>query len=216
MAPKTHYAPHGDLNLAYQVAGDGDVNVVIAPSFVSHLEFYWAHPAIKSFLDRISSFSRLVLFDKAGTGLSDPVGEVPTLEERGDEIEAVMDAAGIERAAIFGLSEGAPAAILFSVTRPERTEALVLFGGFPIGFGALIGEDSPDKLHERVEHEFPPHLVDEVQRALVRRGFPPDDLPDAARWSGNGASAPTPSTTGARGRRSSSSSPTWATRPSSV
>jgi pimeloyl-ACP methyl ester carboxylesterase len=181
VAPKTQYARHGDLNLAYQVAGEGDVDVVIAPSFVSNVDFYWAHPAIKSFLDRISSFSRLLLFDKGGTGLSDPVSEIPTLEQRADEIEAVMDAAGIERAAIFGLSEGAPAAVLFSVTRPERTEALVLFGGFPVGFGALIGEDSPDKLRELIEREFSPDLLDHVRRAAIERGFPPDDVPDEAQ-----------------------------------
>jgi pimeloyl-ACP methyl ester carboxylesterase len=181
VAPKTQYARHGDLNLAYQVVGEGDVKVVVAPSFVSHIEFYWAHPAIKPFLDRISSFARLLIFDKAGTGLSDPVNEIPTLEQRAHEIEAVMDAAGIERAAIFGLSEGAPAAILFSVTRPERTQALVLFGGFPVGTGALVGEDSPEKLRQLVEGEFSSEVFDYFRRAAVDRGFSPDDLPEDAQ-----------------------------------
>src|SRR3954447_12595293 len=143
MAPKTQYAKHGDLNLAYQVVGEGDGDIVLIPSFVSHIEFFWAHPAIKSFLDRISSFARLLIFDKAGTGLSDPVSGIPTLEERAEEVEAVMDAAGMERAAVFGLSEGGPTSIFFSVTRPERTLGLVLFGTFPFGLLASApGEET--------------------------------------------------------------------------
>jgi hypothetical protein len=94
MPAKTRYAQYGDLNLAYQVVGDGEVDIVLVPSFVSHIEFYWAHPAIKTFLDRLTSFARLVIFDKAGTGLSDPVSGIPTLEQRAGEVEAVMDAAG--------------------------------------------------------------------------------------------------------------------------
>jgi hypothetical protein len=92
--PQTHYARCGDLNIAYQVAGEGDVDLVSVPSFVSHLDFWWGHPAVKSWLDRLTSFARLISFDKAGTGLSDPVSGVPTIEERAAEIEAVMDAAG--------------------------------------------------------------------------------------------------------------------------
>src|SRR5215210_7496043 len=142
MPPKTGYAKHGDLNLAYQVVGEGDVDIVLVPSFVSHIEFYWAHPAIKAFLDRLTSFARLVIFDKAGTGLSDPVSGIPTLEERAAEVEAIMDAAGMERAAVFGLSEGGPAAIFFSVTRPDRTTALVLFGTFAAGIPGMFDPES--------------------------------------------------------------------------
>src|SRR5205085_8635471 len=128
MAPKTQYAKHGDLNLAYQVVGQGDIDIVLIPSFVSHIEFFWAHPAIKSFLDRLSSFARLLIFDKAGTGLSDPVSGIPTLEERAGEVEAVMDAAGMERAAVFGLSEGGSTLKLFSVAQRGCMRVLVLVG----------------------------------------------------------------------------------------
>ena len=154
MAPKTEYAQCGELNLAYQVVGEGDVDIVLVPSFVSHVEFFWAHPAIKSFLDRVTSFARLVLFDKAGTGLSDPVSGIPTLEERAAEVEAVMDAAGVERAAVFGLSEGGPSAVFFAVTRPERVEALVLFGTFPSGVrpGESVDATQRERLLQFMEH----------------------------------------------------------------
>lgn len=155
MAPKTHYARHGDLNLAYQVVGEGDANIVLAPSFVSHLELWWTHPAVKDFYDRLASFSRLALFDKAGTGLSDPVNEIPTLEERAGEIEAVMDAAGMDRATVFGLSEGGPMAIFFSVTRPARTEALALFGAY----SSLLGPDEVD----------PRQALESADMEMVRR-----------------------------------------------
>jgi pimeloyl-ACP methyl ester carboxylesterase len=139
MPAKTQYARYGDLNLAYQTVGEGKIDVVLSPSFVSHLEFQWTHPAIKSFFDHIASFSRLTVFDKAGTGLSDPVQEIPTLEDRAGEIEAVMDAASVERAALFGLSEGGPMAIYFAVTRPERVLGLVLFGSYAAGLGVFEG-----------------------------------------------------------------------------
>src|SRR5215212_9864067 len=106
MAPKTQYAKCGEAGIAYQMVGEGDTNIVLVPSFVSHIEFFWGHPAVKSFFDRVAAFSRLVIFDKLGTGMSDPVSGVPTIEQRAEEIEAVMDATGMERATIFGLSEG--------------------------------------------------------------------------------------------------------------
>jgi class 3 adenylate cyclase len=165
MSPKTQYARYGDLNLAYQVFGEGEVEIVLVPSFVSHIEFFWAHPAIKSFLDRVGSFARVLIFDKAGTGLSDPVSGIPTLEERAGEVEAVMDAAGMERAAVFGLSEGGPAAIFFSVTRPGRAEALVLFGTFPSGLGDLLA----------------PSTIDTVQRRGQEAGLRDDEVMDAGQ-----------------------------------
>ena len=143
--PKTRYAHYGDLNIAYQVVGEGDVDIVLVPSFVSHLEFSWGHPAVKSFYDHVASFARLAIFDKTGTGLSDPVSGVPTIEQRAEEVEAVMDAAGMEKAAIFGLSEGGPAAIFFSVTRRRRTTGLVLFGTFPSGNLANAPEGFTDE-----------------------------------------------------------------------
>ena len=170
MAPRTQYAPYGDLNLAYQVVGEGDVNVVLVPGFISHVEVFWAHPAIKSFLDRIASFSRLLIFDKAGTGLSDPVPGVPTLEERAGEIEAVMDAAGMERAAVFGFSEGGPMAILFSVTRPERVESLILSGTYPVMF---VGA-RPSSLGEAAESVD----IDTMRRGAAGLGLREDEFPE--------------------------------------
>lgn len=126
--PETSYAPCGDLSLAYQVFGDGPVELVWAGSFASHVELYWTMPEFGSFMERLSTFCRILLFDKAGVGLSDPVGKIRTLDDRAGEIEAVMDATGFQRATLFGVSEGGPAAILFAATRPERTQALVLTG----------------------------------------------------------------------------------------
>src|SRR6185503_3390139 len=103
MAPQTQYAKRGELSIAYQVVGDGPVDVVFVPSFVSHLEFLWADPVVKAWLDRLSSFTRLILFDKLGTGMSDPVSGIPTIEERAGEIAAVAEAAGAEKPALFGL-----------------------------------------------------------------------------------------------------------------
>jgi pimeloyl-ACP methyl ester carboxylesterase len=125
---ETSYAPCGDLSLAYQVFGDGPVNLVFAGSFVSHVELFWTMPEFRAFMDQLSTFCRVVLFDKAGVGLSDPVPKVRTLDDRAAEIEAVMDAAGFEKAALMGVSEGGPATIVFAATRPERTRALILTG----------------------------------------------------------------------------------------
>jgi pimeloyl-ACP methyl ester carboxylesterase len=139
---RTRYAKCGDLNLAYRVSGDGPVDVVIVPSFVSNVELFWAHPAVKAWLDRIGSFARLTLFDKAGTGLSDPVSGPRTLEQRAGEIEAVLDAVGADRPVLFGLSEGGPASITFTATRPNRVRALVLFGTWPRS--AAVGLSTAD------------------------------------------------------------------------
>ena len=124
----TLYASCGDLSLAYQVFGDGPVELVFVYGPISHVELCWALPEFKAFLDRLSSFCRVLLFDKAGVGLSDPVPHVRTLDERAAEIEAVMDAVGFGKAVLFALLEGGPAAIVFAATRPERTQALVLSG----------------------------------------------------------------------------------------
>ena len=126
--PETSYAPCGDLSLAYQVFGDGPVELVYAGSFVSHVELFWALPEYEAFMNRLATFCRVVVFDKAGVGLSDPVPKIRTLDDRAAEIEAVMDAVGFRRAALMGISEGGPAAMVFAATRPERTRALVLTG----------------------------------------------------------------------------------------
>jgi class 3 adenylate cyclase len=130
--PKTEYARSGDLHIAYQVVGEGPLDLVYVPGWVSHVELAWEEPALARFLNRLASFSRLIVFDKRGTGLSDrvPLAELPPLEERMDDLRAVMDAAGSERATLFGFSEGGNLSALFAATYPERTTALILFGSF--------------------------------------------------------------------------------------
>ena len=126
----TSYASCGDLSLAYQVFGDGPVELVYVGPIVTHVELSWARPEFKAFFDQLATFCRVLVFDKAGVGLSDPVPHVRTLDERAAEIEAVMDAVGFGKAVLFALSEGGPAAIMFAATRPERTRALILYGTF--------------------------------------------------------------------------------------
>src|SRR5437899_240610 len=126
--PETRYARSGDASIAYQVVGDGPIDLVLVLGFATHLELQWEMPPFARFFERISSFSRLILFDKRGTGLSDPVAEAPTLEQRIDDVRAVMEAAGSERAAFFGISEGGPMSVLFAAAHPDRVTALVLYG----------------------------------------------------------------------------------------
>ncbi|MEE8347769.1 MAG: adenylate/guanylate cyclase domain-containing protein, partial [Dehalococcoidia bacterium] len=130
MQPETRYAKSGDVNIAYQVVGDGPLDLVWAPGWLSHLECDWEEPSLARFLHRLASFSRLIMLDKRGTGLSDRAVGIPTLEERMDDVRAVMDAVGSERAALMGFSEGGPMCTLFAATYPERTSALVLYGSF--------------------------------------------------------------------------------------
>src|ERR671922_1891101 len=126
LAPETRYAKSGDLNIAYQVVGEGPLDLIYVPGWISNVELNWEEPSHAHVLDRLASFSRLILFDKRGTGLSDPVAldRLPTLEQRMDDLRAVMDAAGSERAALFGSSEGGLMSVLFAATYPERTRAL--------------------------------------------------------------------------------------------
>ena len=129
--PRTRYALSDDAHIAYQVFGEGDLDLVFVPGFVSNIEHYWEMPQVPDVLERLGSFARVVIFDKRGTGLSDPVAGPPPLEQRMDDMQAVMDAVGVERAALFGISEGGPASVLFAATYPERTSALVLYGSTP-------------------------------------------------------------------------------------
>lgn len=130
--PETMYARSGNVNIAYQVVGDAPLDLVFVMGWVSHLEYFWREPRFSRFLQRLSSFARLILFDKRGTGLSDrvPNNELPTLEQRMDDVRAVMDAAGSERAALVGISEGGPMCSLFAATYPEKTVALVMIGTY--------------------------------------------------------------------------------------
>jgi len=113
-APETRYAKSGDVNVAYQVLGEGPVDLVYVWGWLSHLDFQWTEPTVASFLRRLAGFSRLIMYDKRGTGLSDPGGIAPTLDERMDDIRAVMDAVGSERAALLGFSEGTAISALFA------------------------------------------------------------------------------------------------------
>jgi pimeloyl-ACP methyl ester carboxylesterase len=130
--PETRYARSGDVNIAYQVVGrpDAGLDLVFVSGWVSHVEYMWEVPQIAHFLGRLAGFSRLIFFDKRGTGLSDRAVEMPTLEQRMDDVRAVMDATGSERAAVFGVSEGGPMCALFAATYPERTSALVMYGAY--------------------------------------------------------------------------------------
>ena len=140
--PETRYARSGEASIAYQVLGDGPLDLVFATGLVSHLDLQWTNRAWARFLNRLASFSRLIMFDKRGTGLSDPVSGAPTFEELMDDARAVMDSVGSRRAAVLGYSEGGLLAALFAATYPERTEALILWDTFATV--AVDAEDEPD------------------------------------------------------------------------
>ena len=131
MQPETQYAKTADgVHIAYQVVGQGRVDLVFVMGWTSNIEAMWEEPSLARFLSRLASFGRLILLDKRGVGLSDrvPDTELPALETRMDDVRAVMDAAGSERAVVFGVSEGGPMSLLFAATYPERTLALILYG----------------------------------------------------------------------------------------
>ncbi|HKX06007.1 MAG TPA: alpha/beta fold hydrolase, partial [Methylomirabilota bacterium] len=140
MSVETRYAQSGDVSIAYQVIGEGGLDVVLVPGAFTHLEHLQLEPRVVHLNQRLACFSRLITFDKRGTGLSDRTVAIPTLEQRMDDVRAVMDAVGSERAALFGVSEGGPMSMLFAATYPERTVALVLFGTYARGSWA---EDYP-------------------------------------------------------------------------
>ncbi len=128
--PPTRYARSGDISIAYQVLGEGSIDLVFVMGWVSHLDYFWREPSFARFLTRLASFSRLILFDKRGTGLSDRVNDLPTLEQRMDDVRAVMEAVGSERAVLMGVSEGGPLCSLFATTYPARTLGLVMIGTY--------------------------------------------------------------------------------------
>jgi class 3 adenylate cyclase len=127
--PETKYAKSDGLHIAYQVFGEGDLDLVLVPGFTTHLELAWEYEPSARFLEGLASFARVITFDRRGSGLSDPVPDAPILEQRMDDVRAVMDAAGSERAALVGISEGVPMSILFAATYPARVQALVCLGG---------------------------------------------------------------------------------------
>lgn len=181
--PETRYARNGDVHLAYQVLGDGPIDLVLFGTFVSHVELIWEDPDAASLLRRLASFSRLLIFDKRGVGMSDPLppDSPPTLEERLEDVRAVMDAAGSDAAVLFGNSEGAQLAVLFATTYPARTCALVTMGGFakirrardyPIGI--------PDAVVERTMAYLSDHWGEPETLALVLPGVLRDEA--KVRW----------------------------------
>jgi pimeloyl-ACP methyl ester carboxylesterase len=130
VVPATRYAKSGEVSIAYQTFGDGPVDLVFVPGFISHIELAWEEPYLARFLRRLAAFTRVIFFDKRGTGLSDPVARPPGLVERMDDIRAVMDAASSQTAALFGVSDGGCLCIAFTVAHPERSAALVTYGSF--------------------------------------------------------------------------------------
>jgi pimeloyl-ACP methyl ester carboxylesterase len=133
MQPDTRYAKSGDVHIAYQVFGEGPINLVIAPGFVSNIELFWDQPELARELLHMASYARVAMFDKRGTGMSDRVAGMPHLDERMDDLRSVMDAAGMEQAAVFGVSEGGALSMLFAATYPDRCRALVLWGAWSRG-----------------------------------------------------------------------------------
>lgn len=131
MVPQTMYARSGEVHIAYQVVGEGPIDLIYVPSWISQVEHYWEEPAVARYFSRLASFSRLIMFDRRGSGLSDPLPRAASLEEQMDDVVAVMEAAGSEHAAVFAMLEGGAMAALFAATHPERTDALVLFEAQP-------------------------------------------------------------------------------------
>ncbi len=157
MPPETRYAKSGDVNIAYQVVGKGPPDLVLVPGWMSNIDVFWEEPAIDRFFNRLASFARLILFDKRGTGLSDRVSDMPSLEVRMDDVRAVMDAVHSERAALFGYSEGGPMCALFAATYPTRTAALIMAGSYARRTSA---PDYQWGLNERQLHAF----IDRAER----------------------------------------------------
>jgi len=182
--PETRYARSGDVMVAYQVLGEGPFDVVIVPGSVSHVELQWEAAGSAAVRHGLAEHARVIIFDKRGTGLSDRMTGAPTVEERSDDIRAVMDAAGSDRAALFGVSEGAPMSVVFAATYPERVSALVLYGGFARW---LWAPDYQFGLTEReyrreIDGEFEAFLTPGGLEALARRGFPSATEEEIRAW----------------------------------
>jgi class 3 adenylate cyclase len=168
---ETRYAKSGDVHIAYQVVGEGPVDLVFSPGWITHVELAWEDPATARFLRRLASFSRLILFDKRGIGLSDrvPVKELPILEERMDDVRAVMDAASSERAALLGVSEGGAMSMVFAATYPERVTALILYGSFSRTGSHLMSEEELDARFRALEQDWPDSIDPAVPAPSLAR-----------------------------------------------
>ena len=156
-SPQTRYVQRGEVSIAYQVVGERGPHLIIVPGFISHLDLQWTDAAYSRFLERLASFTRLIMYDKPGTGLSDPIRHVPTLEERITDIKAVLDAIGVDRTALLGFSEGGPVCALFATTWPDRTSALILYGTYSHGRPSeeeLLAEGATLEEYQRVASGF--------------------------------------------------------------
>jgi class 3 adenylate cyclase len=165
--PETRYAKGPEGNIAYQIVGDGPIDLVVVPGWFSHVDMLWGDPGWVTFVGELASFARVILYDKRGTGLSDPVDGVPTLESRADDLRAVLDAAGSDRAALFGFSEGGPISVLFAASHPQRVRALILYGTY--ASGSIEDDGSPGRakwaavmhnIRASIEHWGEGHTVD--------------------------------------------------------
>jgi pimeloyl-ACP methyl ester carboxylesterase len=173
----TRYAKSGELNIAYQVFGSGELRLVLIPGWASHVENIWTLAEFKTFAEKLARFARVVMLDRRGTGLSDPVSDPPTLEERMDDVRAVLDAVGWEQAAIWGISEGGPMAMMFAATCPARTRALLLYGTFARFSRA---DDYPHGYPESVNAKWVPHLDAMWGTGQLSRRFAPTLAQDPA------------------------------------
>jgi class 3 adenylate cyclase len=182
--PETRYARSGDVMIAYQVLGEGPFDVVIVPGAVSHVELQWEAAGSAALRRGLAEHARLIVFDKRGSGLSDRIAGAPTLEERSDDIRAVMDAAGSDRAALFGVSEGVPMSVVFAASYPERVSALVLYAGMARMLWApdyLFGATERE-MRKEIEENFEAFLTPGGLEALARIGFPSADEDEVRAW----------------------------------
>jgi pimeloyl-ACP methyl ester carboxylesterase len=151
--PRIRYAKSGDCRIAYQVVGNGSIDLVFVPGFISNLDLQWDDPGYSRLVRRLNAFARVILFDKRGTGLSDRIDadDLPALERRIDDIRAVMDAAGSRRAVLLGACEGAALSVLFAATSPARVRALMLYGGYAHFHSGVMGREALDEFIRHVE-----------------------------------------------------------------
>jgi len=157
--PSTHYVKSDDVHIAYQVIGEGSFDLLFVPGFVSNVDTIWQSPEQSAFFRRLASFSRLILFDKRGTGMSDRSSQIFTLEQRMHDVQAILDAVGSKQAALFGISEGGPMSLLYTTTYPERTSALVLYGSYAKRSWA------PDYPYGRKDEQWQA-VLDDIEQAL--------------------------------------------------
>ena len=150
--PETRYAQSGDVNIAYQVLGDGPIDIVLVPGLTSNIEMFHELPGYTATLQRLARFARVITFDKRGQGLSDRMSGAPSLEQRMDDVRAVMDEIGSRRAAIVSFSEGACMSALFAATYPDRVSHLILFGGFSRAADLWPKGITPTQMEERLAH----------------------------------------------------------------